>query len=63
MTAGGIDVTSTSRDLSWADFFGAFALVTVEHVSVDIRFPLDSSDLFIVMTDGSLLLCLGARSE
>ncbi len=51
------------QGLELVDFFSAFTLVTVEHVSIEIRFPLDSSDLFVVMTDGSLLLCHGAESN
>ncbi len=44
-----------------ADFFGAFALVTMEHVSVDIRFLLDSSDLLVVTSAGFLLFCHGSE--
>ncbi len=38
------------QELAIADFFGAFALVAMDHVAGDIRFLLDFSDQLVAVT-------------
>ncbi len=51
------------RRLETADFFGLFALISMEHVLGDIRFLLDSSKHLVVMSDVSLLVRYAAEPD
>ncbi len=50
------------QGLELVDFFGAFALVTMDHVLGDILLLSDTSDMLVVKTDGFSLICRGAES-
>ncbi len=47
--------------LDLIDFFGAFALATMEQILGHIFLPVDSSDLFVMTSAGFLLHCHGSE--